>query len=144
MNLLHSLRLDTSNKNQVISFVGSGGKTTALFQLAKQFKSNVIVTTTTHLGAWQTSLADHHIVAKSIDDLKTISNEGIILITGEIENDRTKPISENTLDWLREYFKNQNIPLLIEADGSRQKPLKSPAEHEPPIPEFTDIVIYIT
>src|SRR5690606_14625260 len=32
---------------------------------------------------------------------------------------------------------------LIEADGSRQKPIKSPAEHEPPIPGFSDIVIYV-
>ena len=75
MNLLHALRLDTSNKNQVISFVGSGGKTTALFQLAKQLqvegrKSKVFVTTTTHLGTWQIKLADHHIIVKD----KNLSN----------------------------------------------------------------------
>ncbi|HET7144962.1 MAG TPA: selenium cofactor biosynthesis protein YqeC, partial [Anaerolineales bacterium] len=65
------------------------------------------------------------------------------LITGEIENKRTNPIDQTILYWLREYSKTRNIPLLIEADGSRQKPLKAPAFHEPPIPEFTDIVIVI-
>ncbi|NJN80478.1 MAG: putative selenium-dependent hydroxylase accessory protein YqeC [Anaerolineales bacterium] len=148
MNLLHALRINTSNKNQVISFVGAGGKTTALFQLAKQFqvegrRSNVFVTTTTHLGAWQTKFADHHIVVKNKNDLKNIPNEGIILFTGDVEEDRTNPIDEATLNRLRERHRSENIPLLIEADGSRQKPLKSPAEHEPPIPEFTETVIYI-
>ena len=29
-----------------------------------------------------------------------------------------------------------NLPLIIEADGSRQLPLKAPAEHEPAIPPW--------
>jgi molybdenum cofactor cytidylyltransferase len=33
--------------------------------------------------------------------------------------------------------------LLIEADGSRQKPLKAPAEHEPPIPDFIEQVVQV-
>jgi hypothetical protein len=39
-----------------IAFVGAGGKTTALFQLARELPP-VIVNATTHLGVWQ-SLAD--------------------------------------------------------------------------------------
>jgi molybdenum cofactor cytidylyltransferase len=35
------------------------------------------------------------------------------------------------------------MPLLIEADGSRQKPLKAPGEHEPPIPDFVESVIVV-
>jgi molybdenum cofactor cytidylyltransferase len=151
MRLFQALRLDKQNRNGVISFVGSGGKTTAMFQLAKQIqsqvkghKSQVLVTTTTHLGTWQTKLASHHIVVQNKADLQNIPNVGIILFTGEIDNERTKPIDELTLSWLHEYSKQQNIPLLIEADGSRQKPIKSPAEHEPPIPDFTDTVIHVT
>ena len=160
MNLLHALRLDSSTVNQIISLVGAGGKTTALFQLAKQFqvegrRSKVFITATTHLATWQTKFADHHIIIKD----KNLSNiqkhthsghlasglqNGIILFTGEIENERTKPIDEITLDWLRAKSKAENVPLLIEADGSRQKPLKSPAEHEPPIPTFSELVIHIT
>jgi molybdenum cofactor cytidylyltransferase len=150
MNLLQALRLGKQNENPVISFVGSGGKTTAMFQLAKQVqsqvkghKSQVFVTTTTHLGTWQTKLADHHIIANTLDDLKNIPNAGLILITGEIESEKVNPIPDNILDRLHKICKSQNIPLLIEADGSRQKPLKSPAEHEPPIPNFTDTVIYV-
>lgn len=150
MNLPHALRLDLNHKNPIISLVGSGGKTTTLFQLAKHFKSQVkgqrskvFITATTHLATWQTKLADHHIIIKGKNDLENIPDNGIILFTGEIENERTQPIDEETLDWLHTESKNKNIPLLIEADGSRQKPLKAPAEHEPPIPSFTEIVIYI-
>ncbi len=33
-----------------VAFVGAGGKTTAMFQLARELTPPVIVTTTTHLG----------------------------------------------------------------------------------------------
>ena len=33
--------------------------------------------------------------------------------------------------------------MLIEADGSRQKPLKAWAEHEPPIPNFVEQVVQV-
>ncbi len=36
-----------------------------------------------------------------------------------------------------------DAPLFIEADGSKCLPLKAPAEHEPPIPDFVETVIYV-
>ncbi len=156
MNLLRASRLvarPTFPKSvfeeggaQVISVVGAGGKTTAIFQLAQQLiesqqkESAVIVTATTHLGQWQIPLADHHIIATDPNDLKNIPPRGITLITGGIEDDRTKPINQSTLSWIH---KNKNIPLLIESDGSRRKSLKAPTEHEPAIPEFSDTVIVV-
>jgi probable selenium-dependent hydroxylase accessory protein YqeC len=35
------------------------------------------------------------------------------------------------------------VPLLIEADGSRMRPLKAPGEHEPPIPAFATQVVVV-
>jgi molybdenum cofactor cytidylyltransferase len=130
--------------SKTVSFAGAGGKTTALFQLAREITNHgsVIVTSTTHLGVWQIPLADHHIIANHPGDIQ-LPAEGVTLVTGEIENDRTSPVNEPTLNWLRENSRSRDIPLLIEADGSRQKPLKAPATHEPPIPEFTNIVILV-
>lgn len=148
MNLIRALRLDTSPLPQyVISLVGSGGKTTALFKLARQLLATherIFVTATSHLGAWQTPLADHHIIAKDALSLEMLPTSGIILVTGEIEKDRTKPVSEGILNWLHEKSKELLLPLLIEADGSRQKPLKAPADYEPPIPPFSNIVIHVS
>ncbi|MBL8103161.1 MAG: putative selenium-dependent hydroxylase accessory protein YqeC [Anaerolineales bacterium] len=146
MDFAHALRLASAPaSNQIISLVGAGGKTTALFQLARQTPAapSVIVTATTHFGVWQIPLADHHIIAKSVDDLLDFPEKGVILVTGEIENNRTEPVANAILNWLREKHKKQGIPLLIEADGSRQKPLKAPAEHEPPIPEFSEVAIVV-
>ncbi len=47
------------------------------------------------------------------------------------------------LDRLNNICKKENLPLLIEADGSRQRPLKAPAAHEPPIPEFSELVVVL-
>jgi len=128
-----------------IAFIGSGGKTTAIFQLARQFKSPVIVTATSHLGAWQVSMADRHVVAESLHALPEIEKDlnGVILITGSFDADRTKPVGANLLNELHQLCARQSIPLLIEADGSRQKPLKAWADHEPPIPGFVDHVVQV-
>jgi molybdenum cofactor cytidylyltransferase len=44
---------------------------------------------------------------------------------------------------LHDVHEHHKLPLLIEADGSRQRPLKAPADHEPVIPEFVDAVIVV-
>ncbi|MBI3150525.1 MAG: putative selenium-dependent hydroxylase accessory protein YqeC [Chloroflexi bacterium] len=143
MEFAHALRLAAlTASNRTVSLVGAGGKSTALFQLARQLQP-CIVTATSHLGLWQIPLADHHIIARSTEDLSNLPNAGVVLITGEIKSDRTSPVTNEILYWLREESKKRGIFLFVEADGSRQKPLKAPAPHEPPIPEFTETVIVV-
>lgn len=142
MNILRAFRVNPKIA-QHIAFVGAGGKTTALFQLARELSSTVLVTATTHLGAWQISAADHHLIPKDLGYPNETPLQGVVLVTDEFENDRTKPISADMLHWLRGKSHNENLSLLIEADGSRRKPLKAPAAHEPPIPDFVDAVIVV-
>lgn len=146
MELIKALRLDRSNRIPVICLAGSGGKTTALFTLGRQLmqrerKRLVILTATSHLGVWQASLADHHLIIENTDAVQ-LPAEGLVLVTGSIDEERTGPVNTNTLNWLHAFTKEHEIPLLIECDGSRQKPLKAPAAHEPPIPAFAELVIY--
>jgi molybdenum cofactor cytidylyltransferase len=142
MLLSRALRI---KNNTVAAFVGAGGKTTALFQLARDLEKPTIVTSTTHFGKWQIPLADHHILIESHLSIKELEHnrDGIILVTGPIVENKTSPIDANTLEQLRGYCHTDHIPLLIEADGSKQRPLKAPAEHEPAIPAFTDIVVTV-
>jgi molybdenum cofactor cytidylyltransferase len=114
-----------------------------MFQLAREMEPPVIVTATTHLGAWQIPLADQHIVADSMKALQRIEFTGVKLITGAVDGERTNPIDEAILARLRHKSKKQLVPLLIEADGSRQKPLKAPAAHEPAIPRWVELVICV-
>jgi len=152
MDLAKTLRL---TQTPTVAFVGAGGKTTAMFQLARALsdgnaeskvegRAPVIVTATTHLGDWQIPLADEHIIVTKLEDLEQFNPRGVTLVTGEFEGDRTKGLERDAISWLREVSERNHIPLLIEADGSRQKPLKAPAQHEPVIPEFVEQVVYVT
>ena len=147
VSIAQALRIDSSS---CIAFIGAGGKTTALFQLARilskgEEQSPVIVTATSHLGSWQFGLADRHIMADSRATLEELEHgfQGVVLVTGEMDGDRSKPVHDNLLTWLHQFRSDHAIPLLIEADGSRQRPLKAWAQHEPAIPSFVKQVIHI-
>jgi molybdenum cofactor cytidylyltransferase len=131
-----------------LALVGAGGKTTALFQIARQLKPPVLVTATTHLAKNQFNLADRHIIVRNQEDLELIEahldSEDVVLATGSLqEGKRTSGIDAISLEYLLSITKARSIPMLIEADGSRQQPLKAPADHEPAIPPFVDSVIVV-
>jgi molybdenum cofactor cytidylyltransferase len=144
VQLLQALRLTTSSR---VAFAGAGGKTTAMFQLARQLPPPVLVSATTHLACCQLSRADQHffILDKNgLDVIRRAIPKGVLLFTGEVtESDRTAGLDEANLEELRHLADEGGLPLLIEADGSRQRPFKAPAEFEPPIPAWVDTVIYV-
>src|SRR5512143_2128443 len=142
LTLAQALRVNASPR---IAFVGAGGKTTAMFQLARQLPSPVIVTATSHLGVWQIGQADQHVTTNTPAPLEKLEHglKGVILITGETDGDRVKPVNDDLLNWLDQFCGYHSIPLLIEADGSREKPLKGWAEHEPPVPSSVEIVLQV-
>ncbi|MCK4490431.1 MAG: putative selenium-dependent hydroxylase accessory protein YqeC, partial [Anaerolineales bacterium] len=144
MDLVNAFRLTNKTK---VAIVGSGGKTTAMFQLARDFGSRVILSTTTHLAQDQLMQADRHITLEGLADLHSIEKElagDILLFTGpEIETNRVKGPDQEILVQLSELADRWECPLLIEADGARQLPIKAPADHEPAIPEFVDTVIVV-
>ena len=133
------------NGSSSVAFTGAGGKTTALFQLARSLQPPVIVTTTTHFGAWQARMADKHIMTDSPAPIQELEDglNGVLLITGTIDRDRTQPVHKKLLRWLHEFCTYHGIPLLIEADGSRQKPLKAWEDYEPAIPNFVNVVAQV-
>jgi molybdenum cofactor cytidylyltransferase len=159
MNLAHSLRLmpftdshykfpevvDSGICSKTIALIGSGGKTTALFQLARELPPPVIVTSTTHLHIDQVHLSDTHLIVANSDVLNDLDRylRGVTLITGPQVGDRMTGLDDRWLTRLHELCCSHDLPLLIEADGSRQRPLKAPADHEPLIPPFVDLVIVL-
>lgn len=149
MKLHHALRVPGT---ACIAFTGSGGKTTALFQLARELQasstrtaSSIIATATTHLHVNQIPLADSHWIAEKPEDLKGLENHlgGVTLVSGPTEAERTSGINPEIQSGLHTFCKARSLPLLIEADGSRQRPLKAPAAHEPVIPGFVDTVVVV-
>jgi molybdenum cofactor cytidylyltransferase len=135
------------SKTSRIAFVGGGGKTTAMFRLAQEL-APVLVTTSTHIRAWQASKADVHLVWEEdvpMPDIEPCLGHGITLVTGKLDDrkERYLSLSFSQLEKLAQIANQHELGLLIEADGSRQKPIKAPADHEPAIPPFVDMVVVV-
>lgn len=140
MRLIDALPLAAAAR---LAFVGAGGKSTALFMLARQYGNAIWLAASTHLAVEQATLADHHIVLASGDSIPDgFPQAGVTLFTGPAGDDRrTAGLEPSQLDAL--HARAGDIPLLIEADGSRRRSLKAPASHEPVIPPFVDTVVVV-
>ena len=144
ITLAQALRLSQS---PCVAFVGAGGKTSAMFRIAHEL-APALVTTSTHIGAWQAASASRHFIWPAdgpMPEMEAQLGEGITLVTGPLdpEKQRFTNLTPLQLEQLRDLAGYHALPLLIEADGSRQKPLKAPAEHEPAIPDFVDTVVVV-
>jgi molybdenum cofactor cytidylyltransferase len=146
MRLTDALRVEPG---YVIAFSGAGGKSTAIGKLTVELAEDhaVVVTTSTKLHRDQSSLAQHHLILRGSKGLKALSDlvreHRSVLITGEIEEDEPKwqGLSLSCLDEIKRFTQDINAVLLVEADGARGLSLKAPAEHEPVIPDFVDLVV---
>ena len=104
--LANALRASETSSPR-IAFVGAGGKTTALFETAKAL-APCMVSTTTHLGAWQAAQADQHIVVSTSNDLHALEAlplTGTILVTGEEKGERLTAPEEGSLHVLNKFCK---------------------------------------
>ena len=143
MDLLRAFELQ---RGECVALTGAGGKTGLMAALADSWPGLVILTTSTHLGAWQASLAEMHVILGADEDLSNHLPENFhtLLITGPVgQDDRLAGLPPRQLEALSEICREQGVPLLIEADGARQRNLKAPADHEPAVPEWVDRVIVV-
>jgi molybdenum cofactor cytidylyltransferase len=139
MEIFDALRLRSPLK---AAFVGGGGKTTAMFQLARQLPEPVLVTTTTHLAIAEAGLADQHVILRSPGELDGLKLNGVVLLTrGEVKSEFLGGLDEPTLARLNDLASTKGLNVLVEADGSRRLPVKAPSDHEPVIPEWANLVV---
>jgi molybdenum cofactor cytidylyltransferase len=131
----------------VVALVGGGGKTTAMFRLAREIVEKggcVITTTTTHIFAAQIGLAPTHVPAAAATRERieaALAAHRHVLVVGDTDGGtgRAAGVSIDLFGRLRAWF--PDTCLLNEADGSRKRPFKAPAEHEPVIPLSTTVVV---
>ena len=140
---------------RIISVGGAGGKTTLIYRLAEELKRKglrVLITTTTKMYvpkrrfiSWESGIGEEgdkgkQESAKQMEEkIRVKLHEEGIVVVGRILNGEEKftGISEK----VRSILPNLCDVLLVEADGSRQKPVKVPAEHEPVLFPASDLVI---
>lgn len=153
MKLSHALRVKSGD---VIALVGGGGKTTAMFQLARELtqistpKMRVLITTSTRIFAAQIKQAptcvtfdpDRETIEKILPQLEAaIARHGQVLLIGRTDSESGKAfgLEPQVIDQLAALGSFDII--LNEADGSRMRPFKAPAAHEPVIPSSTTVVV---
>jgi len=132
------------DKGDVVSVVGSGGKTTLMFQLGKELKSQYRVLLTTSTKIVNPADENYDYIYTSIEDYKndkTSKKNGVTVLSKGIsyENNKLLGIDDKDLEFVIEYYDL----VVIEADGSKKLPLKGWKEHEPPILNRTNKTIGI-
>jgi molybdenum cofactor cytidylyltransferase len=125
------------NQGELISLVGGGGKTTTLFTLGEQLAGTTVLTTTTKMGAEQSS--DYPALIDPTDDelRNRLTEVGRALAWKAADKRRAIGVSGATCD--RWFTIADNV--VVEADGSRKRPFKAPAPHEPVIPTSTTLLV---
>ena len=146
MKLTDALRMAP---DEVVALVGGGGKTTAMFRLAREVVEGggrAITTTTTRIFGAQIALAPAHVPAASVTRERLAAELALhrhVLVIGATDADSGKAegIPLDLFRHVRAWF--PDVCLLNEADGSRMRPFKAPADYEPVIPAETTLVVVV-
>ncbi len=145
MKLKDAFRLKQTDR---IALVGAGGKSSTLFALAKDYSGPVILTTTTHLASAELAHADQVFEVNTIAEIESLLSRlepsGKMLFYSVSQKEKRAGGLSNELQIsLKKYADLKQIPVIIEADGSRRVGMKAPYEYEPPIPDWVTSVIVV-
>lgn len=120
----------------VTAVIGSGGKTSLLRRLAEEVPGTVILCTTTHIRPF----TEYPLLTEpTLETVRqALADSRVICLGTPCENGKltasTLPVE--ALAGLADY-------VLVEADGSRQLPLKAHGPHEPVIPTVSRLTICV-
>lgn len=137
-------------RGDVVSFVGAGGKTTALLRLGLELMADgwrVLATTTTRIGQDQLALFPYDVkwrasMLRGERQLeRLLDDHRMVFVYQSLRGGKAQGLPEEQVARLIDEM-NADI-LLIEADGARHLPVKAPRHHEPVIPLDTTIVVNV-
>jgi probable selenium-dependent hydroxylase accessory protein YqeC len=122
---------------EVVSLVGGGGKTTALFALGRQLDGRVILSTTTKMGSDRTGGMTPAVGPTMPELVAALERDRVVLTWKGIDDHRALGFSAEECG----AFSEVADFVVLEADGSRRKPFKAPAAHEPVVPRATTLLV---
>ncbi len=133
---------------EIVALVGGGGKTSTLFRLGAEIAATecrAIGATTTHILPPQPDECSSVVLEPTLDRLLLAAERAfatarfITVARGHTADGRLAGIPP---EWVVQLQRGLGHPtMLVEADGSKSRPFKAPAAHEPVIPAETTLVI---
>jgi probable selenium-dependent hydroxylase accessory protein YqeC len=127
----------------IYTFVGAGGKTTAMNRVAAFLAETGVkarLTTTTKVGIDEFNGTPVTMVHNPVELARALSDDApVMLLVGGTLPEKAK---YGGLDprMMEDLFLNADTVLLVEGDGSRKRPMKAPESREPVIPARTSTV----
>ncbi len=131
--------------------VGGGGKSSTVFRIGRDLAAagyRAVITHTARIAAFQTAWAPAVIEVDS--DATTLpyaqiaaalDTHGVCLLTGPVVADRRAGLPPHLINRLVIAAPQLGLHAIsIEADGSKMRPAKAPAAHEPVLPHSTTIL----
>jgi molybdenum cofactor cytidylyltransferase len=151
MNLLTALRLLEASSKPVIALVGAGGKSSLLFRLGDELAAAgraTLLTATTRLWASQAnrapfSLFSNHEPTLAFELPTSLRGYGQALAMAGQAREPGKLAGLDGALICRLAALDEVAAVVIEADGSRERPLKAPAPHEPLVPACATHVVTV-
>jgi probable selenium-dependent hydroxylase accessory protein YqeC len=136
-------------KNELVCFVGAGGKTGLMHQLlaeCAQQGARVLVTTSTKMFKSQLTDCCRLYLEQDEDKLRrklidASASERVLAAAEGLIANKVIGLSREAIDRL--YISGVFDFILVEADGARGRALKAPASFEPQVPERTTCVAVV-
>ena len=132
--------LNIGREPALVSIVGAGGKTSLLFALGQALGKRVVLTTTTRIFATQMKEATAVCTTTNLNTLgDKLAEFGQCLVVGEVQGEKAYGVPPELPGQLLAHPDVDYV--IVEADGSRMRPVKAPADHEPVVPPETTLLV---
>ncbi len=137
-------------ERDVVAFVGAGGKTTAMFRLARELRASgacVVVTTTTRIFAPAAAEGRRVVLGGTWREMRAgvaaaqARRELPVVARAVSEDGKLVGVRRAQVARLAALPGVDHV--LVEADGARGKPFKAPRRHEPVIPVSATLVVAV-
>jgi probable selenium-dependent hydroxylase accessory protein YqeC len=133
----------------MVAFVGAGGKSSAILTVADELAEvgmTFLAAPTTKMLVSETEKLGSLITSEDPGELRTKANEalskgapGLVVGRGLLSKNRVGGVDPAAIPSLAPLVD----VVLVEADGSRRRPIKGTADHEPALPNAATLVVAV-
>lgn len=135
MNLVEALNAE----GNVTCVVGAGGKKSTLYALAERL-DRAIVTATVRIPPFEEHVAEVRVTERPLEAVRSTEEWPIGLVPARERSDRYLGYDLETVDGFAREL-DDDVSVLVKADGARTRWFKAPADDEPQLPTTADVVV---